>query len=46
MTPENLHAAWIDPMGGAWAVGGQFDDSPTTEGVLLYKGDAPPKNLP
>jgi len=38
-TQENLHATWIDPSGGAWAVGGQFDTVPTQAGVLLHKGD-------
>ena len=46
VTQQNLHATWIDPMGGAWAVGGQFDDVQTSDGVLLYKGDTPPKSLP
>lgn len=47
VTPENLHAAWIDPMGGAWAVGGDFDTPLMTKmGVLLYSGDTPPADLP
>jgi hypothetical protein len=39
LTQENLHAAWIDPAGGVWVVGGEFDLRPTTSGVLLHKGD-------
>ncbi len=40
VTDENLHAAFIDPDGGTWAVGGQFDQSPTTSGVLIHQGSA------
>lgn len=39
LTQENLHAAWIDPSGGVWVVGGQFDLPATTSGVLLHKGN-------
>jgi hypothetical protein len=35
---EDLHAAWIDPSGGAWAVGGQIS-SALVNGILLHKGD-------
>jgi hypothetical protein len=38
VTAQNLHAAIIDPAGGKWAMGGNFDDSPTTNGVLIYQG--------
>lgn len=37
-TTLNLHADWIDPDGGVWAVGGNFDSTPTTDGVLIHKG--------
>lgn len=40
LTFENLHAAFIDPAGGVWAVGGEFEGHPTTAGVVLHKGDA------
>jgi hypothetical protein len=34
-----FHAAWIDPDGGFWGVGGKFDQEPLTEdGFLLYMG--------
>jgi hypothetical protein len=42
----DLHAAWIDPDGGAWVVGGNFNapGSPgsTRIGVVGYHGTAPP----
>ena len=37
-TEENLHAAWIDPDGGAWAVGGKYETPPYKDGVLIHKG--------
>jgi hypothetical protein len=40
VTDQALHAAWIDEAGGAWAVGGKFDTSPTRAGVLIHKGEA------
>jgi hypothetical protein len=39
-TQQHLHAAWIDPSGGVWSVGGQFESSQTSDGVLIHKGDA------
>jgi hypothetical protein len=44
LTTESLHAAWVDPDGGVWAVGGKFDRAPTIDGVLIHKGtdDVPP----
>ena len=39
---DDLHAAWIDPSGGVWAVGGQVAAFPLVEGVLAYRGTAPP----
>lgn len=38
LTASNLHAAWLDPDGGLWAVGGQFDQLITRGGFLLYMG--------
>jgi hypothetical protein len=35
---EALHAVWVDPAGGAWAVGGRVLSSPLLDGVLIYKG--------
>ena len=35
---QSFHADWVDPDGGLWGVGGQFDLSPTTSGFLLYYG--------
>ncbi|HEY4055612.1 MAG TPA: hypothetical protein VGM39_03350 [Kofleriaceae bacterium] len=37
-TNEHLHAAFIDPSGGAWAVGGDFNAFPTKSGVLIHSG--------
>jgi hypothetical protein len=39
VTDQNLHATWIDPDGGVWAVGGHFDTPPMTAGVLIHKGE-------
>lgn len=38
-TTENLHAVWIDPTGGVWAVGGQYETPPMKDGVLIHKGE-------
>lgn len=39
LTQENFHAAWVDPNGGLWAVGGDFDHAPlTANGFLEYFG--------
>ena len=38
LTSESLHSTWADADGSLFAVGGAFDQVPTTEGVLLYKG--------
>jgi hypothetical protein len=38
VTSQNLHGAFIDPTGGVWAAGGQFDSTPMTAGVLIHKG--------
>jgi hypothetical protein len=35
---DTLHAVWIDPQGGVWAVGGMVLSFPLTDGVLLHKG--------
>ncbi|MDB4956883.1 MAG: hypothetical protein JWO36_4452 [Myxococcales bacterium] len=35
-----FHAAWIDPDGGFWGVGGLFDSQPLSDGFLLYFGTA------
>ncbi len=40
LTTESLHAAWIDPDGGLWTVGGRFDRAQPSDGVMLYKGSA------
>jgi hypothetical protein len=35
----DFHAAWVDPDGGLWGVGGIFDAaSATSDGFLLYRG--------
>jgi hypothetical protein len=39
VTDQNLHAVWIDPAGGAWAVGGHYDTPPMSAGVLIHKGE-------
>lgn len=39
---ESLHAVWIDPSGGVWAVGGQVQAFPLVRGVMLYRGETNP----
>lgn len=34
----DYHAAWIDPEGGVWAVGGNIVGEPQTDGVITYFG--------
>lgn len=35
----DYHAAWVDPDGGIWAVGGNIVGEPRTEGILAYYGE-------
>ena len=35
---ESLHAAWIDPEGGLWAVGGNVLSTNLDAGVVVYRG--------
>jgi len=35
----DYHAAWIDPEGGIWAVGGDIRGEPRTNGILSYFGE-------
>jgi hypothetical protein len=40
-THDSFHAAWVDPEGGLWGVGGVFDTPPlTSQGFLAYYGAA------
>lgn len=39
-TPYDFHAAWIDPDGGVWAVGGSIASLPLDLGLLVYGGEA------
>ena len=34
---EALHAVWVDPEGGVWAVGGQVLAPPLVDGVMIYR---------
>lgn len=43
LTGESLHAAWLDPGGTLWAVGGKFTGQPTSDGVLIRRGGAVPE---
>jgi len=36
---ESLHAVWVDPDGGVWAVGGNVLTTPLTRGVMVHRGD-------
>ena len=46
LTDEAFHAAWGDPQGNVFAVGGKFDRAITTDGVMIYKGTAEVPSLP
>jgi hypothetical protein len=35
---QSLHAVWVDPEGGAWAVGGNVLDSNLDKGALIHTG--------
>ena len=35
---ESLHAVWIDPSGGAWAVGGDVITTALSHGAILHAG--------
>ncbi|MEO8702913.1 MAG: hypothetical protein ABI867_22905 [Kofleriaceae bacterium] len=43
LVTDDFHAAWVDPDGGLWGVGGRFEALPlTSDGFLAYYGlDAP-----
>lgn len=46
VTQLAFHAAWVDPQGGLWGVGGMFDTLPlTTSGFLTYYGAATIKKV-
>lgn len=36
---DDLHAVWVDPSGGVWAVGGVIQSSPSRSGVVIHRGD-------
>lgn len=38
-TYQPLHAVWVDPDGGVWAVGGQVLAYPLVNGVMIYRGE-------
>ena len=37
---ESLHATWIDPDGGVWAVGGDVVTAALANGAIVYRGTA------
>ncbi|MEM1414934.1 MAG: vanadium-dependent haloperoxidase [Myxococcota bacterium] len=39
---QSLHAAWIDPEGGLWAVGGNVLSPELDRGILLHRGPGVP----
>ncbi len=39
-TYQDLHAAWVDPDGGTWAVGGHVSSQPLIQGAIVYTGPA------
>lgn len=40
---QSLHAVWVDPTGGVWAVGGDVLTFPLKNGVLLHRGSLIPE---
>ncbi len=42
---EDLHAVWADPQGGVWAVGGDIQSLPMSDGLLLHRGASAPTGL-
>jgi hypothetical protein len=44
-TLRDLHAVWVDPSGGLWAVGGQLASDPPSAGVLVHVGAPIPTTL-
>ena len=42
---EDLHAVWADPDGGVWAVGGDIQSLPMSDGLLLHYGATAPRGL-
>lgn len=45
-TTQSLHDVWANTDGTVFAVGGEFDQTPTTQGVLIYQGTPPIPALP
>jgi hypothetical protein len=44
---QNFHGGWIDPDGGLWTVGGDFDHAPlTSSGFIEYLGTASIEEVP
>lgn len=39
-TYQDLHAVWVDPDGGTWAVGGHVSSAPLIQGAVVYSGPA------
>jgi hypothetical protein len=35
---DHLHAVWVDPSGGVWAVGGEILSEPLSNGVVVHRG--------
>ena len=35
---DHLHAVWVDPSGGVWAVGGEILSAPFSNGVVVHRG--------
>jgi hypothetical protein len=47
VTTGDFHAAWVDPEGGLWGVGGEFDRVPlTSNGFITYFGNDRPRSVP
>ena len=45
ITDRHFHAVWVDPDGGVWGVGGDFDRPDPRDGFILHYGEQHPKEL-
>ena len=42
---DSFHAVWVDPGGGVWAVGGQVDSEPLSDGMMIHSGTPVPGGI-
>lgn len=39
VSPESLHATWVDPTGGRWSVGGSVLSGALDQGIVVHQGE-------